>query len=106
MKQGKIFTNILEILKKRNSLWAFLVVIVWMFGLVASNFSTSQNLERTQLHNNIRKLEDQQRILDAQVSQLQALDRIEQASQRLNLVKIDSQNVVYLAVADEKVALK
>lgn len=96
----------LAVFKKRNGLVAFMVVLFWMLGLVASNFSTSQNLERNQLNKSIKQLEEEQRILDAAVSQLQALDRIEAASERLNLVKVDSQNVVYLAVADDKVALK
>lgn len=96
----------LAVFKKRNGLVAFMVVLFWMLGLVASNFSTSQNLERNQLNKSIKQLEEEQRILDAAVSQLQALDRIEAASERLNLVKVDSQNVVYLAVTDDKVALK
>lgn len=98
--------KMLDFFKKRNGLWTFMVIFFWMIGLVASNFSTSQNLERNQLNASIRQLADEQRILDAEVSQLQALDRVEQVSQRLNLVKVDSQNVVYLTVADDKVALK
>lgn len=106
MLKTQILFKMLTVLKKRNGLWALMIVLVWMFGLVASNFSTSQNLERNQLSKSIRQLEDEQRILDAAVSQLQALDRIEGASQRLNLVKVDNKNVVYLTVSDDKVALK
>jgi hypothetical protein len=96
----------LDFFKKRNGLCAFMIIFFWMIGLVASNFATSQNLERNQLNKSIRQLADEQRILDAQVSQLQALDRIELVSQRLNLIKVDSKNVAYLTVADDKVALK
>ncbi len=106
MLKSQTLSKMLTILKKRNGLWLAMIVLLWMFGLVASNLSTSQNLERNELSKNIRKLEDEQRILDAAVSQLQALDRIENASQRLNLVKVDNKNVAYLTVSDDKVALK
>ena len=93
-------------LKHRNALWVALIVIFWMIGLAFSNYATSQNLQHSELDRNLRSLEDEQRLADAAVSELQGLDRIELASQRLNLVKVDSQNVIYLNSQNGKVALK
>ena len=104
-KSKKIFAMWSQ-LKKNNTLWAVLIVVLWMLGLGFSNYANSQNLARAELNRNVRLAEDQSRILDAQVSELQAMDRIENASQRLNLVKVDSRDIIYIKVSDDKVALK
>lgn len=102
LKLDKMWSQI----KRHNVLLAVLIVAFWMVGLAFSNLATSQSLQRTELDRSLRNLEDQQRLSDALVSELQGLDRIELASQRLNLVKVDSQNVIYLNNQSDKVALK
>ncbi|MFA5127273.1 MAG: hypothetical protein WC465_04745 [Patescibacteria group bacterium] len=106
MFKSKKLSTMWSQIKRHNTLWAVLIVVFWMFGLALSNFANNQNLERSELNRNVRLAEDQSRILDAQVSELQAMDRIETESQRLNLVKVDSRDIIYLKISDDKVALK
>jgi hypothetical protein len=77
-----------------------------MAGLFLTNYSNAQNLQRSELSDNIRQTEDKLRLLNAEIGTLQSIERVEQESQRLNLVKVDNANIIYLSTAIDKVALK
>lgn len=82
------------------------LVAMLMTMLVSTNYANSQNLERADLNKEIKTLEDQLRLLNASVSELQTTGRIEEESQKLNLVKVQAKDIYYLAAASDKVALK
>lgn len=93
-------------IKKGNLAFVISIVILWMGILVLNNFSNYQVLKRNDLSQGVESLEDDIRLLNAQVSALQATQRIEQESVRLDLVKVDSKNIYYLDAQDTPVALK
>jgi len=93
-------------MKKFSHLFLVLTIIFWMAGLFLTNYSSAQNLKRSEVTAKIRLTEDELRLLNAELSTLQSIERVEQESQRLNLVKVDSANIKYLSAATEKVALK
>lgn len=100
------FKNIWHKTKRFNTTFSVAIAVLFLVMLVFSNYANSQNLARNELMKDIRIVEDELRLLDAGVSQLQTTERIETESQRLDLVKIQTQDVYYLADVDEKVALK
>ena len=81
-------------------------VAIWMGVLVSNNYSNHQNLSRNQLNKDIRVFEDDLRLLNATVSELQTTERVEKESQRLDLVKIPTDDIIYLHVGNDKVALR
>ncbi|MDQ5938840.1 MAG: hypothetical protein QG603_748 [Patescibacteria group bacterium] len=97
---------ILENMQKFSHLFLILTVVFWMASLFLTNYSNGQNLRRSEVTANIRTTEDELRLLNAELGVLQSIERVEQESQRLNLVKIDSANIIYLSAAVDKVALK
>lgn len=97
-----IFDN----MKKFSHLFLILTVVFWMASLFLTNYSNAQNLKRSDVTKKIRMTEDELRLLNAELGVLQSIERVEQESQRLNLVKIDSANIIYLSAAIDKVALK
>ena len=74
--------------------------------LVSSNHANTQNLERNELSKQIRTIEDEIRLLNTTVSELQTVERIESESQKLDLVRIQTKDIYYIDQTDEKVALK
>lgn len=95
-----------ENMKKFSHLFLILTIVFWMTGLFLTNYSNAQNLQRSELTNSIRQTEDKLRLLNAEIGTLQSIERVEQESQRLNLVKVDNANIIYLSTAIDKVALK
>jgi hypothetical protein len=98
--------NIWSTLKKLNTLTIGLVVVLWVGLLVISNYANNQNLVRNELTGQIRTAEDNLRLTDITVSALQTTKRLEQESQRLDLVKMQTTDIYYLQADEEKVALK
>lgn len=98
--------KIWDLIKKSNLAFVISIVVLWMGILVLNNFSNYQVLKRNDLSQGVQSLEDDIRLLNAQVSALQATQRIEQESVRLDLVKVDSKNIYYLDVQDAPVVLK
>lgn len=92
--------------KKLNILVVLGVVFLWMFTLVSSNYANHQNLRRNDLDQNIKSLEEKIRLLDAEASELQTTRRLEEESQRLNLVKVQTGDIFYVNYSDGAVALK
>jgi len=92
--------------KKLNTPILICVIFLWTVMLVSSNYANTQNLQRNELSKNIRSNEDQIRLLSATISELQTIERIENESQRLDLVKIQTKDIYYIDQTDEKVALK
>lgn len=92
--------------KRVNTIMVLAVVSLWMGTLVASNYANHQTLKRTQLDKDINILEEDLRLLDAQVSDLQATRRLESESQRLNLVKVQTGDIFYVNYTDGVVALR
>jgi hypothetical protein len=95
-----------EKMKKFSNLFLILTIVFWMTSLFLTNYSNAQNFERSDLNESIRLAEDELRLLNAEVGTLQSIERVEQESQRLNLVKVDTANIIYLSTAIDKVALK
>ncbi len=95
-----------ENMKKFSHLFLILTIVFWMTGLFLTNYSNAQNLQRSELTSSIRQTEDKLRLLNAEIGTLQSIERVEQESQRLNLVKVDNANIIYLSTAIDKVALK
>lgn len=106
MKIIKLGRNVLEILRVKNKLVIGGIVFAWIAVLASANYAQHQNLVRSQLRDDIGQYEDHLRLLNSQVSQLQSISRIEDESMRLELVKIDPQNIFYIDAADNQVALK
>lgn len=102
----KKLNNILNTIKRFNILIIVMFVVIWMGILVSNNYSNHQNLNRNQLNKDIRVFEDDLRLLSAAVSELQTTERIEKESQRLDLVKIPADEIIYLHVGQDKVALR
>jgi hypothetical protein len=102
----KKLDNILQTIKKYNIFMIVMFVAIWMGVLVSNNYSNHQNLSRNQLNKDIRVFEDDLRLLNATVSELQTTERVEKESQRLDLVKIPTDDIIYLHVGNDKVALR
>lgn len=97
---------ILNQMQKFSHLFLILTIVFWMTGLFLTNYSNAQNLKRSEVSAQIRSIEDELRLLNAELGVLQSIERVEQESQRLNLVKVDNANIIYLSAAVDKVALK
>lgn len=95
-----------QLVKRVNTFSMLSIVFLLMAMLVSANYANSQSLERTELSKQIRALEDEYRLLNADLSQLQTTERIEQESQRLDLVKVQTQDIYYLTAGSDLVALK
>lgn len=106
MSNKKNTLSIFDNLKKFSHLFLVLTIVFWMAGLFLTNYSSAQNLKRSELTANIRATEDELRLMNAEIGTLQSIERVEQESQRLNLVKVDNANIIYLSAAVDKVALK
>ncbi len=98
--------SILDNMQKFSHLFLILTIIFWMTSLFLTNYSNAQNLKRSEVTEKIRLNEDELRLLNAELGVLQSIERVEQESQRLNLVKVDNANIIYLSAAVDKVALK
>ncbi len=92
--------------KRANGVFlaAFVCLIVLM--LISTNYANSQSLERAELDKQIRNQEDELRLLNTAVSELKTTERVEQESQRLNLVRVQTENIYYLGAEDSQVALR
>jgi len=95
-----------QVVKKCNSFMLATLVLLLMTMLVSTNYANSQSLERNELSKQIKLAEDDLRLYNANVSDLQTTERIEQESQKLNLVKIQTQDIYYAAGNGDLVALK
>ena len=102
----KKLNNIWSTVKKYNVLMIVMFVVIWMGILVSNNYSNHQNLSRNQLNKDIRVFEDDLRLISATVSELQTTERVEKESQRLDLVKIPADDIIYLHTGQDKVALR
>jgi len=98
--------NTWQFIKRGNTFMVFTLVLLLMSMLVSTNYANSQSLERNELEKQIKMAEDDFRLSTAYVSQLQATERIEQESQRLNLVKVQTADIYYLSDDRDLVALK
>jgi|SaaInlStandDraft_4_1057021.scaffolds.fasta_scaffold67437_2 cell division protein FtsL len=106
MSKSKKMSKVLSVVKKCNTVFVISIVAFWMVALVANNYSNSQTLNRTQLDKDIRVYEDDIRLLSARVSELKTTERIENESKKLDLVRVQTQDIFYLDTTDDKVALK
>jgi len=106
MLNTKSVRKVLEKLGRHNRVVISGIVIAWLGVLVSTNYANHQNLVRAELQDSISQYEDQLRLFNAQVSQLQSISRIEDESKRLELVKIEPQNIYYIDAQDTQVALK
>ena len=98
--------NSWQIIKKGNTFMVVTLVLLLMTMLVSTNYTSSQSLERNEIGQQIRMAEDELRLSNTNVSELQTTERIEQESQRLNLVKIQTQDIYYVEGDRDLVALK
>lgn len=88
--------NAWQIIKKGNIFMVVTLVLLLMTMLVSTNYASSQSLERNEIDQQVKVAEDELRLASANVSELQTIERIEQESQKLNLVKIQRQNIYYV----------
>ncbi len=93
-----------SIKKLKPFLFTF-ITLIWMGSLMLNNYSNHQTLLRNDLNNDINILEDTTRMLNAKISELQTIERIEKESTRLNLVKVQAKEIQHLGDSD-KVALR
>ncbi len=93
-------------IRRFNGLMLGLGIFMIMIMLVSTNYANSQILERNELSKQIKIAEDQFRLLSATASELQATQRIENESQRLNLVKVQTRDIYYINGDKDTVALK
>lgn len=105
MRKSKL-SKTWDFIKQRNTSIFMIVVFLSVSILVSTNYSNHQNLERNDLTKTIRAIEDKLRLLNATVSELQTTQRIESESQRLNLVKVQGEDIFYLDDTQEKVVLR
>ena len=98
--------NAWQMVKRANTLMIVSLVLLLMTMLVSTNYANSQSLERNELADKIKIAEDELRLFNANVGELQTTERIEKESQRLNLVKIQTQDIYYLDGDYDLVALK
>jgi len=89
-----------------NGLMLASSIIMVMIMLITTNYANSQILERNDLSKQLKIAEDEMRLINATVSELQTTQRIESESQRLNLVKVQTNDVFYLDDSRDTVALK
>ena len=98
--------NAWQIVKKGNTFMVVSLVLLLMTMLASTNYASSQSLERNELDQQIRLAEDELRLFNSNASELQTTERIEQESQRLNLVKIQTQDIYYVDGDRDLFALK
>ncbi|MFA6307956.1 MAG: hypothetical protein WCS88_04285 [Patescibacteria group bacterium] len=98
--------NAWQIVKNGNIFMVVSLVLLLMTMLVSTNHANSQSLEINDINQQIRKAEDELRLYNANIGQLQTTERIEQESQRLNLVKIQTQDIFYVDGERDLVALR
>ena len=109
MNKVKIKTklkNTWQIIQKGNTFMVVSLVMLLMTMLVSTNYANSQSLERDDLTEQIKIAEDELRLSNTNVSELQASERVEKESQRLNLVKIQAEDIYYVSGEQDLVALK
>ena len=106
LKTKTKLSSVWQIIKKGNTFMVVTLVLLLMTMLVSTNYANSQSLERNDLGQQIKIIEDDLRLYNTNVSELQTTERIEQESQRLDLVKIQAENIYYLDGDYDLVALK
>ena len=105
MKKIKLSTT-WQFIERINTTMFVSLGVLLMVMLVSTNYANSQNLQRTNLDGEVKRMEDEIRLLNATVSELQTTERLENESKKLELVKIQTKDIYYLADKDERVALK
>lgn len=98
--------NFWQIVKRSNGLMLFSLILLLMTMLISTNYANSQSLERNELSKKLQAAEDSLRLSNADLGRLQATERLELESQRLNLVRIQTQDIYYLNAGRDLVALK
>src|SRR3989339_1803603 len=98
--------NVWQLVKRTHTFMVASLVLLLMTMLVSTNYANSQSLERNELSQKVQLAEDDLRLFNAEVSRLQATERLEQESQRLNLVKVSTNDIYYLSGDEDLVALK
>jgi hypothetical protein len=106
MQKSPKFKNFWYGVKKCNTPAVVFIILLWTMMLVSSNYANTQNLERNDLTKHIRTIEDEIRLLNTTVSELQTIERLENESQKLDLVRIQTKDIYYIDQTDERVALK
>lgn len=79
-----------------------LLAILWL----STSYANNQNMVRHKLSGDVQSLSDQYRLLNTTATELQTAQRIEAESKRLNLVKVQAENISYLESSDKAVALR
>ncbi len=98
-----IFNRVKQYNKYFTAAFVFsLLTILWL----STSYANNQNMVRQKLTEDIQSLSDQYRLLNTAATQLQTAQRIETESKRLNLVKVQAENISYLAETDKTVALR
>ncbi|MCB9802764.1 hypothetical protein H6761_01960 [Candidatus Nomurabacteria bacterium] len=93
--------NLLHSFKK---ICLFSLVFLWLGYLVSINHAATQSFELDDLNQGIKDLNQQILLLNVKATGLQSIERIENASKNLDLVKTD--NIYYLASHEQAVALR
>ena len=95
-----------QIIRKGNTFMVVSLILLLMTMLVSTNYANSQSLERNELDQQIKIAEDELRLFNINVSELQTTERIEQESQKLDLVKIQTGDIYYVDGDRDLVALR
>lgn len=98
--------NLWHFIKRGNTFVVVTLLMLLMSMVASTNYANSQSLQRNELEKQLRLAEDDLRLANSYVSKLQATERIEQESQKLNLVKIQTQDIYYLADNQDLFALR
>ena len=99
-------TKLLNKINKYNTMLFVAIVFLWVGVLMSTNHANNQNLQRNDLSSNVKSLEDEIRLLNTTVSELQTTERLESESKRLNLVKVERNDIYYVDMPQDRVALR
>lgn len=95
---------IFSLTKRFKKIALFSLVFLWLGYLVSINHAATQSFELNNLTQDIKTLDQQILLLNVKATGLQSIERIENASKNLDLVKTDG--IYYLNSHDQAVALR
>ncbi len=96
-----MFLNLVSRFKKVTM---FSLFFLWLGYLVSINHAAGQSFEMDALSGDLKQVNQDILLLNVKATGLQSIERIENASRNLNLVKTD--NIYYLTDREAIVALK
>ncbi len=91
-------------LNKLKTLMVIVTVLLFMTTLGLVNAATNQSWSKDELINDLDRVEHELLLLNSKIGKLQSIERIEEESKKLNLVKIAK--IYHITDNEDKVALR